>query len=551
MLQKLRIYNYALIESLEIDLDTGLTMITGETGAGKSILLGALGLIMGNRADSNQLMNPEKKCIIEAEFGIDNSDMESLFQSLDLDYDSNTIVRRELLPSGKSRSFVNDTPVNLTALQSLKPYLIDIHSQHQTLDVTNLDFQYELLDLLSNQIELRSNFRQELFTYKKLLREKSDLENKQDQLNQQYEYNTYLYKELAALDLENVDLDAMEAKAELLENSASIQERLGEVIDVLDSENQGVLNRLYEASQSIGKLSSLSAEFTALHERLHSCQIELQDLAEESKRLLEYSDSNPQELEKVNALLSHVFDLRKKHAALNIAELIEKRDALEKAISQVDDFDQNLLDIKELITQKDKELHKMSGDLLQGRLSVVNQLKDKLQEGLTPLGMANAQFKIELGEVQEYNAFGRDDLIFEFSANKGGHFGSLKKTASGGELSRIMLVIKSILATYNTLPTLIFDEIDTGVSGEVALKMGQIMKNMSAQLQIIAISHLPQVAALGSSHLKVYKEDIGDRTQSFVRVLSQEERVEELAEMLGGQAFGESAINHAKELLLD
>ena len=550
MLQKLRIKNYALIESLEIDLDTGLTMITGETGAGKSILLGALGLIMGNRADSNQLMNPEKKCIIEAEFGIDNSDIESLFKSLDLDYDANTIVRRELLPSGKSRSFVNDTPVNLTALQSLKPYLIDIHSQHQTLDVTNLDFQYELLDLLSNQIELRSNFRQELFAYKKLLREKSDLENKQEQLNQQYEYNTYMYKELAALDLENVDLDTMEAKAELLENSASIQERLGEVIDVLDSENQGVLSRLYEASQSIGKLSGLSTEFTALHERLHSCEIELQDIAEESRRLLEYSDSNPEELEQVNALLSHVFDLRKKHAALNIAELIEKRDALEKAISQVDDFDQNL-ELKELIGQKDKKLHKMSGDLLKGRLSVVNQLKDKLQEGLTPLGMANAQFKIELGEVQGYNSFGRDDLTFEFSANKGGHFGSLKKTASGGELSRIMLVIKSILATYNTLPTLIFDEIDTGVSGEVALKMGQIMKNMSAQLQIIAISHLPQVAALGSSHLKVYKEDIGDRTQSFVRVLSQEERVEELAEMLGGQAFGESAINHAKELLLD
>ena len=509
MLQKLRIKNYALIESLEIDLDTGLTMITGETGAGKSILLGALGLIMGNRADSNQLMNPEKKCIIEAEFGIDNSDMESLFKSLDLDYDANTIVRRELLPSGKSRSFVNDTPVNLTALQSLKPYLIDIHSQHQTLDVTNLDFQYELLDLLSNQIELRSNFRQELFAYKKLLREKSDLENKQEQLNQQYEYNTYLYKELAALDLENVDLDAMEAKAELLENSASIQERLGEVIDVLDSENQGILNRLYEASQSIGKLSGLSSDFNSLHERLHSCEIELQDIAEESRRLLEYSDSNPEELEQVNALLSHVFDLRKKHAALNIAELIEKRDALEKAISQVDDFDQNLLELKELIGQKDKKLHKMSGDLLKGRLSVVNQLKDKLQEGLTPLGMANAQFKIELGEVQGYNAFGRDDLTFEFSANKGGHFGSLKKTASGGELSRIMLVIKSILATYNTLPTLIFDEIDTGVSGEVALKMGQIMKNMSAQLQIIAISHLPQVAALGSSHLKVYKEDIG------------------------------------------
>ncbi|MGB0777244.1 MAG: DNA repair protein RecN [Flavobacteriaceae bacterium] len=551
MLQKLSIKNYALIASLEIDFDRGLTMITGETGAGKSILLGALGLIMGNRADSGQLMDTDKKCVIEAQFLLQGNKFKSLFEELDLDFESETIIRRELLPSGKSRSFVNDTPVNLNVLQGIKPLLIDIHSQHQTLDVTSEDFQYDLLDLLNDQLDLRDQFNAELKLYNAKLKHRKELVAQQNSLEQQFQYNKFLLEELEVLNLESLNIEHMESRAEILENSVLIQEELANCINTLQDDTTGVLAQISSLKSALSRLSGISNEFEGLYNRLESCAIELNDITDETHRILDSSESKPEELNELNDQLSSLFDLRKKHAAIDINELIEKRNALRSDVELVTNFEEELAVIDAELKGINNELIKNTNALTQGRTSVIEELKLALSKGLSPLGMENASFNISLVESDDFNPFGKDKLTFEFSANKGGQFASLKRNASGGELSRIMLVVKSILAKYRSLPTLIFDEIDTGVSGEIALNMGQIMKNMSHDLQIIAISHLPQVAALGSSHLKVFKKEVDGRTQSFVQRLEREERIHELAEMLGGKAFTESAINHAKELLLD
>ncbi|MDA8594878.1 DNA repair protein RecN [Flavobacteriaceae bacterium] len=551
MLQKLSIKNYALIASLEIDFDRGLTMITGETGAGKSILLGALGLIMGNRADSGQLMDTDKKCVIEAQFLLQDNKFKSLFEELDLDFESETIIRRELLPSGKSRSFVNDTPVNLNVLQELKPLLIDIHSQHQTLDVTSEEFQYDLLDLLNDQLDLRNQFNIELKLYNAKLKQRKELVAQQNSLEQQFQYNKFLLEELEVLNLESLNIEHMESRAEILENSVLIQEELANCIHTLQDDTTGVLAQVSSLKSTLSRLSGISNEFEGLYNRIESCSIELNDITDEAHRILDASESNPEELNELNEQLSSLFDLRKKHAAIDLNELIDKRNALRSDVELVTNFEVELTVLDNEIQTSNKELIIKTKALTQGRTSVVEELKSALHKGLGPLGMENASFSISLVESNDFNPFGKDVLTFEFSANKGGQFASLKRNASGGELSRIMLVVKSILAKYRALPTLIFDEIDTGVSGEVALNMGQIMKNMSRDLQIIAISHLPQVAALGSSHLKVFKKEVDGRTQSFVQRLQREERIHELAEMLGGKAFTESAINHAKELLLD
>ena len=551
MLQKLSIKNYALIASLEIDFDRGLTMITGETGAGKSILLGALGLIMGKRADSGQLMDTEKKCVIEAQFLLKGNKFKSLFKELDLDFESETIIRRELLPSGKSRSFVNDTPVNLNVLQGIKPLLIDIHSQHQTLDVTSEDFQYDLLDLLNDQLDLRDQFNIELKLFNTKLKHRKELVAQQNSLEQQFQYNKFLLEELEVLNLESLNIEHMESRAEILENSVLIQEELANCINTLQDDTTGVLAQISSLKSALSRLSGISNEFEGLYNRIESCAIELNDITDETHRILDSSESKPEELNELNDQLSSLFDLRKKHAAIDLNELIEKRNALRSDVELVTNFEEELAVIDAELKVINNELIKKTNALTQGRESVIEELKSALSKGLSPLGMENASFNISLVESDDFNLFGKDELTFEFSANKGGQFASLKRNASGGELSRIMLVVKSILAKYRSLPTLIFDEIDTGVSGEIALNMGQIMKNMSHDLQIIAISHLPQVAALGNSHLKVFKKEVDGRTQSFVQRLDRAERIHELAEMLGGKAFTESAINHAKELLLD
>ena len=551
MIKSLYIRNFALIEDLTIDFQSGFNIITGETGAGKSILLGALGLILGNRADLTSVKDSSKKCIIEGLFSL-TEDMKSTFEDLDIDFEQETIIRRELLPSGKSRSFVNDSPVNLSALQELKILLIDVHSQHQTLALNSKDFQYDLIDLVAGQTSLRRDYYKQWIKHESLKKEENTLLMEQRNAATQHDYNLFLLEELEKIDLDSLDIESLENKQELLANGEEIQSELSQAQNLLDDEVHGVLANLNVVRQSLTKIAGFGKRLEAFDSRVESSRIELADLLIDLSSYLENMDSNPQELEEINNTLSAVFDLKKKHGLLEFEELIVKREELRESVARVDEFEQRLLTIKNKLEESFSVLEAQALFLADNRRKHAKSLKEKLESLVAPLGMNDAGFEISLNEDKDFNRYGRDTLNLLFSANKGMDFGPLNKRASGGELSRVMLAIKMILAEYSNLPTLIFDEIDTGVSGEVALKMGHMMEEIAHNIQVIAISHLPQVAALGSSHLKVFKTDNSEGgTSTFVKSLDKESRILELAEMLGGKSYSESAINHAKDLLLD
>jgi DNA repair protein RecN (Recombination protein N) len=551
MIKSLYIRNFALIEDLTIDFQSGFNIITGETGAGKSILLGALGLILGNRADLTSVKDSSKKCIIEGMFSL-TEDMKSAFKHLDIDFEQETIIRRELLPSGKSRSFVNDSPVNLSALQELKILLIDVHSQHQTLALNSKDFQYDLIDLVAGQTSLRRDYYKQWIKHESLKKEENTLLMEQRNAATQHDYNLFLLEELEKIDLDSLDIESLENKQELLANGEEIQSELSQAQNLLDDEVHGVLANLNVVRQSLSKIAGFGSRLEAFDSRVESSRIELTDLLIDLSSYLENMDSNPQELEEINNTLSAVFDLKKKHGLLEFEELIVKREELRESVARVDEFEQRLQTIKNKLEDSFSALEAQALVLADNRRKHAKSLKEKLESLVAPLGMNDAGFEISLNQDKDFNRYGRDTLNLLFSANKGMDFGPLNKRASGGELSRVMLAIKMILAEYSNLPTLIFDEIDTGVSGEVALKMGHMMEEISNNIQVIAISHLPQVAALGSSHLKVFKTANSEGgTSTFVKSLDKESRILELAEMLGGKSYSESAINHAKDLLLD
>ncbi len=551
MIKSLYIRNFALIEDLTIDFQSGFNIITGETGAGKSILLGALGLILGNRADLTSVKDSSKKCVIEGLFSL-SKNMKSTFEHLDIDFEYETIIRRELLPSGKSRSFVNDSPVNLSALQELKNLLIDVHSQHQTLALNAKDFQYDLIDLVAGQTNLRKEYHQQWVKHELLKKEQSALLLEQRTARTQHDYNMFLLEELERIDLDSIDIECLESTQELLANGEEIQFELSQAQNLLDDEVHGVLGKLNQVRQSLSKIAGFGSRLEAFDLRVESSRIELTDVLLDLSSYLENMDSNPKELEEVNTILSTVFDLKKKHGLLEFEDLILKREELREAVARVDEFEQRLQTIKSNLDESFSALETQSLLLADNRRKYAEPLKNKLESLVAPLGLNDAGFEIRLKEDKDFNKYGRDTLDILFSANKGMDFGPLNKRASGGELSRVMLAIKMILAEYSNLPTLIFDEIDTGVSGEVALKMGHMMEEIANNIQVIAISHLPQVAALGSSHLKVFKTANSEGgTSTYVKSLDKESRILELAEMLGGKSYSESAINHAKDLLLD
>ncbi len=551
MIKSLYIRNFALIEDLTIDFQSGFNIITGETGAGKSILLGALGLILGNRADLTSVKDSSKKCVIEGLFSL-SKNMKSTFEHLDIDFEYETIIRRELLPSGKSRSFVNDSPVNLSALQELKNLLIDVHSQHQTLALNAKDFQYDLIDLVAGQTNLRKEYHKQWVKHELLKKEQSALLLEQRTARTQHDYNMFLLEELERIDLDSIDIERLESTQELLANGEEIQFELSQAQNLLDDEVHGVLGKLNQVRQSLSKIAGFGSRLEAFDLRVESSRIELTDVLLDLSSYLENMDSNPKELEEVNTILSTVFDLKKKHGLLEFEDLILKREELRESVARVDEFEQRLQTIKSNLDESFSALETQSLLLADNRRKYAEPLKNKLESLVAPLGLNDAGFEIRLKEDKDFNKYGRDRLDLLFSANKGMDFGPLNKRASGGELSRVMLAIKMILAEYSNLPTLIFDEIDTGVSGEVALKMGHMMEEIANNIQVIAISHLPQVAALGSSHLKVFKTANSEGgTSTYVKSLDKESRILELAEMLGGKSYSESAINHAKDLLLD
>ena len=549
MLTQLSIKNYALINELKIDFSSGLSIITGETGAGKSILLGALGLVLGNRADSSTLKDNSKKCLVEAKVSIANYNLREFFEEVDLDYEDHTIIRREILPSGKSRAFVNDTPVNLSILNDLRSNLIDVHSQHQTLSLSDTNFQFSVIDALAKNASKIESYKKGLIKLKNLKKQLEDLKTSQREANQQHDYNLHLFNELNDANLEIDEQEILEEKLEKLNNIEDIKINLSEALEISINEEIGLQTLLNTLENRLSKISSFSKEYKDLSDRITSVKIELDDIVSELEDENENVEFNPNEAEELNDRLQLIYNLQKKHYVNSNKELLEILEELSNKIIAVESSEEVINQKESEIKEVEQKLNDLAEKISKARQKVIPSLQSALQSLLSDLGMQNARFSIKVNLKDSYFSNGKDELQFLFSANKGGSFGELKKVASGGELSRIMLVIKKILSENISLPTIIFDEIDTGVSGEISNKIATIMQQMSKQMQVITITHLPQIAAKGNNHYKVYKEDINNTTTTNLRLLSPDERIVEIAEMLSGKEFSETAITHAKELL--
>lgn len=549
MLTSLYIKNYALIDELNVQFNNGLSIITGETGAGKSILLGGLSLVLGKRADLSQVKDKDDKCIIEASFDIANYNLKTLFSKLDLDYDVQTIIRREILPSGKSRAFINDTPTTLDSLSELSSYLIDIHSQHQTQQLIDNDYQFKVIDALADNKENLETYSKKLADYKRLQKSLQTLMDSKAEMIKEYDYNLFLMNELNEINLESINLEDLETRYEQLNNVEIIGEKLANTKGILSLEDQGIIDQLNAVKQELNKISGFGKVYEAIAERVTSVHIELNDLLLELDDLEDTLSNDPQELERVNSQLQILNNLFQKHAVSQIEDLISIKNELESKVSDTEGLDDAIKAREDEISNLQKELNKIAEQISKKRQSVSPILTQKLESLLAGLGMPNAKFKIELTDAERFLHNGKDNLQFLFMANKGSSYNELKKSASGGELSRIMLAIKSILSEYIQLPSIMFDEIDTGVSGEISNKMGDIMKQMSGRMQVFAITHLPQIAAKGNSHFKVFKIDKDDTTETQLKRLSEDERVVEIAQMLSGMDITESALAHAKQLL--
>lgn len=549
MLLSLSIKNYALIELLETDFSNQFSVITGETGAGKSILLGALGLVLGKRADLTSLKDKEQKCIIEAQFAVSNYNLQSFFEDNDMDYEDKTIIRREILPSGKSRAFVNDSPVNLQELQELGEMLLDIHSQHQTQELAEENYQIDILDAVANNGESVNSYKKALTDFKSTQKELKQLISEKEALVKEYEYNSFLLNELLAANLIDGEQEALEQELEQLSNVEFIKENFERILAFANEEQVGALVNLKEIKIALQKIAGFSNQNAQFLERLTSCLLEVEDIISECEQSNEKILADPERLELVNTKLQTIYNLQKKHQVQTIAELLVIQNELDAKVIRVDDLDGAINKLESKLNSKQAKVDELAQAIFENRKKAGPILIDKIKAILAQLGMIEANFQIEINHTDSYYPKGKDEVVILFSANKGTSFGLLKKVASGGEMSRIMLAIKAILANYSKLPTIIFDEIDTGVSGEIAIKMGEIMKEMSATMQVFAITHLPQIAAKGNSHYKVSKRNVGETTISELNLLTSEERIQQIAEMLSGKEITDSALQHAKALL--
>jgi len=549
MLQKLSIKNFALIDELEMNFQEGFSIITGETGAGKSILLGALSLILGKRADLSSLKDKEKKCIIEGEFSVKKYNLESFFTTHDIDFETISIIRREILPSGKSRAFINDTPVLLTMLNELSEKLVDIHSQHQTLQLADVNYQFKIIDALAKNDTYLASYKRGLTVYNQLTKELNELLIAQEVAKQQYDYNAFLLQELEEATLKENEQQFLEETLEKLNNVEVIKQAFAEAINIANNEEFGLKSSLINFKNVLNKLASYGKDYEKLAVRIDSLHIEFDDIVAELENADEQIDISPKEIENYNERLRLIYDLQKKHLVTSISELLEIQESLTVKVDQVDNADEVVFQKQHEIQEVEKKLDAVATKIHTSRATVVPKLKKELENSLADLSMENTRFQIDLKKRDVFLANGKDELALLFSANKGSNFESLKKVASGGEMSRIMLSVKALLSKHTNLPTILFDEIDTGVSGEVSNKMAIIMKSMSENMQVISITHLPQIAAKGDHHFKVFKEDVASKTLTNVKQLDSNERVNELAEMLGGKALANSAIEHAKQLL--
>ena len=551
MLSSITIKNFALIEDVQLTLDEHFNIITGETGAGKSIILGALALLIGKRADLSSMRDATKKCVIEGIFNIQNYDLNSFFESEELDYEPQTIIRREILPSGKSRAFINDTPVRLQQLAGLGEQLIDIHSQHQTLAIGNTNYQYAILDAIADNYSTLNDYKSAVAELKNRQIEYAQLKEKQAEAQKTYEYNLFLLEELQEAKITPQIQVELEEQQNALSNIEMLQENLGFASHQFNQEDTGVLALLRQIKQKLGALNDFGSKYAELNERLKSCLVELEDLSSEVEDQQESIEHNPEALALVNDQLDKIYALQRKHQTDSLDELLQIQRELEDKVQLTTNAQEAVAKLKLAIEQQQKKCAEKAQKLYKNRLKVIPTFIQAVKNTLANLGMPDTRLEIQLKLIDDFNTWGQDQMQWMFSANAGMSLNEISKAASGGELSRITLAVKSILAKYKQLPTLIFDEIDTGISGDIAKKMGEVMRQMSQKLQVVAITHLPQVAAKGSNHLKVQKETQAGKTQTLIKHLGHPERIEELAEMLGGNRESKSAMAHAEALLVD
>lgn len=549
MLLKLFVQNYALIKELDVELENGLTIITGETGAGKSILLGALSLILGNRADTSVLLDKNEKCIVEGTFKIEEYDLNEFFSENELDYEPVTTMRREINPAGKSRAFINDTPVTVNQMKDLGDKLIDIHSQHQTLMLSDNSFQLNVIDSFAGTSKLISQYRVAYSNWLKLRKEYNSLKEKADKNKADLEYYQYQLNQLDDAKLTQGEQEELEAEQELLGHAEEIKLALTGSSALFSQDGPSILSMLREVKINVAKIKSFLPDGDTLMERTESSLIELDDLAAELEKLSSSIEADPDRLNTINSRLDTIYSLIQKHRLNNLNELIVRKEEMENLVKSIESGDERLTNLEKLLEKEDVGLKNLAQKMSGMRKSVLPDIELKITDMLKQLGMPNARFRISLVQTKEFAANGIDHADFLFSANKQVPPENLGKIASGGELSRVMLSLKSLLTKNNNLPTIIFDEIDSGVSGEVADKVGQILSGMGKYMQVVNITHLPQVASRGTKHYHVYKDDTKDSTITRVKLLSPEERILEVARLLSGSEVTETALKNARELL--
>lgn len=549
MLKQLTIKNFALIEELEASFSSGMTCITGETGAGKSILLGGLSLVLGKRADLSSLLDPSKKCVVEASFQIQEYNLEPLFEALDVDYDDYTVLRREILPQGKSRAFINDTPVNLSILEQISLNLIDLHSQNDTFSLLQNEYQFQLLDALANNKETLSMYKRKREEYKSISEFYQQLKLDAENAKASYELDDFLYQELLKLNLKEGMQEDLEQKHSALSNVDYLQTTLAEGIRIMETEAVGLLDQLLKLRSLASSLADKAGQFITMEERFSNILAEAEDLLSECKFQFENLESNPEELEKLETKLDELNSQMQKHKVNSISDLITVQSQLEVRLNRSLNMDEELNKLLTKQSQIEKSMASLAAQLTKARKEAVQILENELVGLVSCMGMNEAEFKIDLEPSTTFLSNGLDHLHFRFKSNKGSNFKPLKKIVSGGELSRIMLAVKAILSSYIKLPTLIFDEIDTGVSGKISNSIADLMVAMGQKLQVINITHLPQVAAKSHYHFKVFKQELDNKTLTTLVPLDKEARIEEIAMMLSGNQVSSTAIAHAKQLM--
>ncbi len=548
MLQHLVIKNYALIQQLEMNPSAHLNIITGETGAGKSIMVGAVGLLLGNRADTKALYNEEEKCVVEGTFDLGEYDLKTFFEKQDLDYSEQTIIRREISPSGKSRAFVNDVPVTLDILKELGSNLMDVHSQHDTLQLASNAFQLSIIDAYACTQPLLEKYQQLYSKYKKAEKAFKSLENEAKELRKEADYNTFLLEELEKLQLKADEQDKLEEELNLLENAEEVKLKLNQALQVLDQDETSGIKNIHQSTQILIQLSRFSEKYRNLAERLESCLIEMRDIAEEIEKEEMGVELDPAKLEYTKNRLSEIYHLQQKHQVNNITDLLQIQEQLAEKVNKTVNLDDELKAQEEAMHRAQAELLARAEELSKARINTFDKFAHQMKKLLKDLGMPEATVQVDHTQNQPTET-GIDVVNLLFSANKGVKPQPLKNVASGGEFARLMFCVKYVIADKTAMPTIVFDEIDTGISGEIALKMVKMMESMASNHQVLVITHLPQIASKGERHYFVYKDSKAKKTVSKIRLLQNNERVEEIAKMIGGEKPSAIALENARELL--